>query len=177
MNKKKWYVIHARTLYEEKVRDHILKEVEEKNISDKIEKVFVPTEDVVEIYKNKKRVKKRNFFPGYLLIYTTLEDDVYWVVKNTPNVTDFLGGKRPVPMPDNEAEALLADVEGMGDRKPKPAISFYKDENVRIIEGVFANFVGVVDEVNPEKGRLSVMVSIFGRATPVVVDFLQVEKI
>ena len=177
MQESKWYVVHTRTLYEDKVKAHIETEVEHKGLQDKIFKVVVPTEDVVEIRKNKKYVKKRKFFPGYVLVNIVLEDDVYWVIKNAPGVSDFLGGKKPVSMPDKEAEALLNDLEGSVATKPKLAIVFEKDESVRIMEGAFANFVGVVDEVNEEKGRLTVMVSIFGRSTPVVVDFLQVEKI
>jgi transcriptional antiterminator NusG len=177
MQEKKWYIVHVRTLYEDKVKKHIEKEIAKKNLDNKIFEIVVPTEDVVEIRKNKKYIKKRKFFPGYMLISMILDDYVYWVVKNAPGVTSFLGGENPIPMPANEAKLLLEKISNSTMEKPKPAITFDKDENVRIMEGPFANFVGVVDEINQEKGRLTVMVTIFGRSTPVVVDFLQVEKI
>ena len=177
MQEKKWYIIHARTLYEDKVKKHIEKEISKRGLENKIFEIVVPTEDVIEIKKNKKHIKKRKFFPGYILINMILEDEVYWAVKNAPGVTSFLGGENPIPMPDSEANALLEKISNSTMEKPKPAITFEKDENVRIMEGPFANFVGVVDEINQEKGKLTVMVTIFGRSTPVVVDFLQVEKI
>ncbi len=177
MQEKKWYIVHTRTLYEDKIKRHIQNEITKRSLDNKIFDIIIPTEDVIEIRKNKKYIKKRKFFPGYILINMILDDDVYWVVKNTPGVTAFLGGQHPIPMPENDALALLDKVNTSTLEKPKPAITFDKNENVRIMEGPFANFVGLVDEINHEKGKLTVMVTIFGRATPVVVDFLQVEKI
>ena len=177
MQDRKWYIIHVRTLHEDKVKRHIEKEVLKKGLENKIFDIVIPTEDVIEIKKNKKYIRKRKFFPGYILINMVLEDEVYWSVKSAPGVTAFLGGESPIPMPDNEAKALIEKISSSTMEKPKPAITFDKDENVRIMEGPFANFVGIVDEINQEKGKLTVMVTIFGRSTPVVVDFLQVEKI
>jgi len=177
MQERKWYIIHTKTMYEDKVKSHILREVELKSLQDKIFEIIIPTEDVIEIRKNKKYVKKRKFFPGYIMVNMILGDDIYWVIKNAPGVSDFLGGKKPIPMLDREVDMLLNQINVSSATKPKPAIMFEKDQNVRVMEGAFANFVGVVNEINHEKGKLTVMVSIFGRSTPVVVDFLQVEKI
>lgn len=177
MQEKKWYIVHTKTLYEDKIKRNIEKEMVRLSLEDKIFQIVIPTEEVVEIRKNKKYIKKRKFFPGYILIQMILTDEVYWIIKNIPGVSAFLGGNSPVSMPDDEAEQLINKIETSNTEKPRPAVNFDKDENVRIMEGPFANFVGVVNEINQEKGKLTVMVSIFGRSTPVVLDFLQVEKI
>jgi transcription termination/antitermination protein NusG len=174
----KWYIIHTQTLKEDKVKNAIEMELEKDPASkEKITKIFIPTEEVVELRKNKKYVRKRKFFPGYILVQMILDDSTYWVVRNIPGVSGFLGGLKPTPLPEGEAERLMETTVASIGAKPKPAVTFEKDENVRIIEGPFANFVGVVEEINEERAKLRVMVTIFGRSTPVELDFLQVEKI
>ncbi|MCK5533601.1 transcription termination/antitermination factor NusG [bacterium] len=174
---KKWYIIHTYTGHEEKVKTGLKKMIEIKNLEEKIGEILIPTEEVIEIKKNKKQIKKRKFFPGYILIEMVIDDDTYWTTKNIMGVTAFLGGLNPIPLPKEEVENIIRLTTSTAESKPKPAILFEKDENVRIIEGPFTNFVGCVHEINQEKGKLRVMVSIFGRITPVELDFLQVEKI
>jgi transcriptional antiterminator NusG len=146
-------------------------------MQDRIINILVPTEEVVEIKRNKKHFKKRKFFPGYVFANMVMDNESYWLVRNTAGVTGFLGGVKPVPMPEDEVQNLLDTVNAPSGAKPRPAITFEKEENVRIIEGPFKHFIGVVEEVNEEKGKLKVMVTIFGRPTPVELDFLQVEKL
>jgi len=172
----KWYVIHTYTGHEDKVKASLEKIVETRNLKSKIARVLIPTEEVVEIKKNKRRVAKRKFFPSYILVEMVIDDETYWTVQNIPGVTGFLGGIRPVPLRDKELNEIMELVEQGSTAKPKPAVIFEKDETVRIIDGPFANFVGVVEEVNEEKGKLKAMVTIFGRQTPVELDFLQVER-
>ena len=174
---KKWYIIHTYTGHEEKVKTSLTKTIEIRGLNDKIGRILIPTEEVLEIKKNKKQIKKRKFFPGYVLIEMAVDNETYWIVKNTLGITGFLGGLKPIPLPQSEVENIIRLTTITAEAKPKPAILFEKDENVRIIEGPFTNFVGRVNEVNQEKGKLRVMVSIFGRITPVELDFLQVEKI
>jgi len=177
MLEKKWYVVHTKTLYEDRVKKGIEKEIERLSLQDKIFDVVVPTEDVVEIKKNKQIIKKKKFFPGYVLVQMILTDDLYWIIKNVSGVSSFLGGTSPISMPEEEADKLINKMKDSSSNKPRPLVSFVLNENVRIMDGPFINFVGSVNEINEEKGKLTVMVSIFGRATPVVVDFLHVEKI
>jgi transcriptional antiterminator NusG len=146
------------------------------NIQDTISQILVPTEDVIEVKQNKKRIKKRKFYPGYIFVEMTINNTTYWFIRNTAGVTGFLGGVKPVPMSQSEVENLLNIVINPDASKPRPAVSFEKEENVRIIEGPFKHFIGIVEEVNHERGKLRVMVTIFGRPTPVELDFLQVEK-
>jgi len=174
---KKWYIIQTKTLYEERVKKALDKEIERLSLKDKIFQVVIPVEEVIDIRKNKKYIKKRKFFPGYVFVQMILTDDLYWIIKKIPGISNFLGGENPINMPDDEVEYLMNKMEVLHTEKPKLAVNFVKDDNVRIVEGPFVNFVGIVNEINREKGKLTVMVSIFGRTTPVVVDFLQVEKI
>lgn len=172
-----WYIIHTYAGHEEKVRTALEHLIEANGLQKRILQVMVPTEDVVEIRKNRRSLKKRKFFPGYVLLDMVMDEDTYHGVKDIPGVTGFLGGTTPTPLPADEAEGLLQMVNVPASTKPKLAVMFEKDEQVRIIDGPFANFAGVVEEVNAEKARLRVMVSIFGRSTPVELDFLQVERI
>jgi transcription termination/antitermination protein NusG len=174
---KRWYVLHTYTGHEDRVKENLLKLVATKNLTDKIFNVLVPTEEVVEIKNNKKKVYTRKFFPGYVLVEMEMDEQVWGVIRTTPGITGFLGGTTPVPLPEEEIVKILDLSNREHTAKPKPAIMFEKNENVRIIEGPFANFAGIVEEVNMERGKLKVMVTIFGRATPVELDFLQVEKI
>ncbi|MFB0526252.1 MAG: transcription termination/antitermination protein NusG [bacterium] len=174
---KKWYIVHTYTGHEDKVRAYLEKLISCGEMRDKISNILIPTEEIVEIRKNKKRISKRKFFPGYVLIEMIIDNETYWGVRNIPGVTGFLGGIRPVPLQPEELENIVELTQREAQAKPKPAVMFEKDDSVRVIEGPFENFVGVVEEINEEKGKLKVMVTIFGRATPVELDFLQVEKI
>lgn len=171
-----WYVVHTYSGYEDRVKSSLEKAVTNLGFQERIAQIIVPTEEVVEIKKNKKSFKKRKFFPGYVFIEMTIDNETYWLIRNTAGVTGFLGGSKPVPMPEDEVKNLLDAMSGTA-AKPRPSITFDKEENVRIIEGPFKHFIGVVEEINEEKGKLKVMVTIFGRPTPVELDFLQVEKL
>jgi len=174
---KKWYIVHTYTGHEDKVRAYLEKLMGAGVLKDRISNILIPTEEIVEVRKNRKKISKRKFFPGYVLIEMIIDNEGYWAVRNIPGVTGFLGGVKPVPLRPEELESILALTRQEAQAKPKPAVMFEKDESVRVIEGPFENFVGVVEDVNEEKGKLKVMVTIFGRATPVELDFLQVEKI
>ena len=176
-NKLQWYVIHTFTGHEEKVKTSLLMTVSsDERLHGKIEDIKIPTEEIIEIRKSKKRVSKRKYFPGYIIAKMVVDNDTYWTVRNTQGVTGFLGGMKPIPLQDEEISNIMFLAEQGASAKPKPSITFNKDENVRIIEGPFENFIGVVEEVDEGKSKLKVMVTIFGRSTPVELDFLQVEK-
>lgn len=177
MIEKKWYIVHAYTGHEDKVRAYLEKLISSGEMKDKISNILIPTEEIVEIRKNKKKISKRKFFPGYVIIEMVIDNETYWAVRNIPGVTGFLGGVKPVPLRPEELDNIVTLTQREAQAKPKPAVMFEKDESVRVIEGPFENFVGVVEDVNEEKSKLKVMVTIFGRATPVELDFLQVEKI
>jgi transcriptional antiterminator NusG len=159
------------------VKNSLEKAVANLNMQNNVSRILVPTEEVVEVRRNKKRIKKRKFFPGYVFVEMSLDNNVYWLVRNTEGVTGFLGGVKPAPMAQEEVENLLNTIINPEAAKPRPSVSFEKEESVRINEGPFKHFIGIVEEVNQEKGKLKVMVTIFGRPTPVELDFLQVEKI
>lgn len=178
-----WYVIHTYSGYEYKVKASIEEQLKAKGLSSRVGQdvdgkynILVPTEDVVEMKAGKKRVSSRKFFPGYLVIQMEMNDETWYLIKSTPKVTGFLGGNTPTSLPEVEVEEILKTMRGEP-TKPKPKVLFESSENVRVVEGPFTNFIGVIDDVNLERGKLRVMVSIFGRATPVELDFLQVEKI
>jgi transcriptional antiterminator NusG len=175
---KKWYVIHTLTGKEERVKTGIQARAKKENLEDKIERIVVPSEKVSEITKQgKKRITKRRYFPGYILIEMELTDDVWYLVKNTNGVTGFIGaGKKPVSLKREEVRNILKKTEEKKE-KPVPKVIFEENDTVRIKEGPFINFSGVVEEVHPEKGKLKVNVSIFGRSTPVELDYWQVERI
>ena len=171
---KRWYVIHTYSGYEAKVRESLLERMSASGWGDKISEVLVPSEEIVELKKGKRRVSERKIFPGYILVKMELNDDTWHIVKNTPKVTGFIGTKdKPTPIPDEDVTALRTRIEE-GTLKPKPKFSFDVGDHVKIIDGPFTNFDGIVDEVKPEKGKLRVIVSIFGRSTPVELDFIQV---
>ena len=172
-----WYVINTYSGYEDKVKASLEKAVLLKNFSNKIFQILIPTEDVVEIKKNKRKIKKRKFFPGYILVDMLIDNETYWMVKNTQGVTGFLGGLKPTALPEIEAKNLIELATTPTDSKPKAAIQFQQGETVRINEGPFKHFIGTVEEVNEERAKIKVTVSIFGRGTPVELDFLQVEKL
>jgi transcriptional antiterminator NusG len=171
---KNWYVVHTYSGYEEKVKLSIEGKVEKKDLKEKITRILIPTEKVIELRAGKKRESDKKFYPGYILVEMDLDDETWHLVRSTPRVTGFVGGTKPVPIPEEEVEIILQQLE----KGPAPQVKtqFQKAENVRIIDGPFTNFVGYVDEVDMDHGRLKVMVSIFGRQTPVELHFFQVEK-
>ena len=174
---KRWYIVHAYSNFENKVADSIREQAKQRGLAEHIGEVLVPKEKVTEARRGRKVETERKFFPGYVLVKMDLTDEVYHLIKNTPKVTGFVGaGAKPTPLSKDEVEQILTQVKTAAE-KPKPKYMFEKGEQVRINEGPFTSFNGVVDEVNLDKNTLKVMVTIFGRATPVELDFLQVEKI
>jgi transcriptional antiterminator NusG len=174
---KNWYVVHTQTGLEDKVRTLLESRITKDGLQETISKVMIPTEQVSEIRSGKKRVSQRKFFPGYLMVEMELTEQTYLLVKNTPGVTGFIGlGKKPMPLPQQDVDNILKKSEETA-AKPSPKIIFEKGEQVRITEGPFVNFNGTIDEIHPEKGKLKVSVSIFGRSTPVELEYWQVEKV
>ena len=174
---KRWYVVHAYSQYEKRVATSLREHVERAGLQDEFGEILVPTEEVVEIRDGQKRTTERKFFPGYVLVQMNLTDDTWHLVKNVPKVLGFIGGSgdRPAPLTDAEAEQILNRVEESVEA-PKPKTLFQAGEAVRVIDGPFADFNGVVEEVEYEKNRVKVAVMIFGRSTPVELEFAQVEK-
>lgn len=174
---KNWYIIHTYSGFENKVAESLRSRAEAFGFADKIGQILIPTEEVVELRSGKKVTSKRLLYPGYVLVQMEMNDELWHAVKNTPRVTGFVGGgNTPVPLSSDEVNAVLYRQQTSAER-PRPKLSFEKNENVRIIDGPFTNFSGKVDEVNTERNTLRVLVTIFGRATPVELDFLQVEKV
>ena len=171
---KNWYVVHTYSGYEEKVKTSVEEKVKLKGLEEKISRILIPTEKVVELKGKKKKETDKKFYTGYILVEMELDDETWHLIKNTLRVTGFVGGTRPVPLPGEEVEVILQQME----KGPAPMVKsqFEKGENVRITDGPFSNFVGFIDEVDADHGRLRVMVSIFGRQTPVELAFSQVEK-
>jgi transcriptional antiterminator NusG len=170
----KWYVIHTYSGYENKVKTNLEHRVTSMDMADKIFRVVVPTEEEVEIKNGQRRTVHKKIFPGYVLVEMELEDGSWYVVRNTPGVTSFVGsGNTPMPLPESEVQAILKQ---MREEKPQVRVTYKKGDRVKIIDGPFAEFMGTIDEVNEEKTKLRVLVSMFGRETPVELDFLQVEK-
>ena len=177
-NTRKWYVVHTYSGYEDKVKENILRRVESMNMADRIFHVEVPEETVVEIKDGKRVEKPRKVFPGYVLVEMVMDDRSWYVVRNTQGVTGFVGstgpGEKPVPLQDKEVKTILKQ---MGIEAPKLKIDFNKGDRVKVTSGPFFDFTGVVDEITPEKERLRALISIFGRETPVELEFFQVEKV
>ena len=172
---KHWYVIHTYSGYENKVKANLERRVESMDMQDKIFRVMVPTEEEIDFKDGKKRIVKKKIFPGYVLVEMVISDDSWYVVRNTPGVTGFVGaGNKPVPLDETEVKGILKQ---MGVDDPKPRVAFEEGSQVRVVSGPFGGFTGVVEEVNLERGRLRVIVSMFGRETPVEFEFNQVEKI
>ena len=175
--KHKWYIVHVYSGYEAKVKAALEERIAISNEQDKFGEVVVPTEQVVELVKGKRRESSRKFYPGYILVQMELTDETWHIVNDTPKVTGFLGsGTKPTPIPDREVEKIIERMQA-GKLKPKPKFYFEMGDEIRVIDGPFANFNGVVEEVHPEKGKIKVLVSIFGRPTPVELDFVQVAKL
>lgn len=172
-----WYVVHTYSGYENKAKLSLEERIKSNKKEPFFGEIIVPEENVVELKNGQKRTTKRRFFPGYILVRMHLNDETWHIVKETPKITGFVGDRlKPVPVPDAEVEKMTNRI-AEGQSKPRPRISFQEGENVRVVEGPFANFSGVIEGVNPDKGKVKVLVSIFGRSTPVELDFIQVEKI
>ncbi len=172
---RQWYVVHTYSGYEKKVKESLQNRIESESMQESFGDVLIPSETVVEMKKGKKRTGTRSFFPGYLLVEMELDDRTWHLVRHTPKVTGFVGGKTPAPIPQSEVDDIKNQM-AEGRIKPKPKVTFTEGEQVRVTDGPFSNFNGVVDSIKPDKGKVTVLVSIFGRATPVELDFTQVEK-
>ncbi len=172
----KWYIVHAYSNFEKKVAESLRDQAKSQGLAEKFSEILVPTEEVVEIRRGRKFNSERKFFPGYVLVKMELSDEAYHLVKNTPKVTGFLGsGSKPMPVSEKEVQAILGNQTAAVER-PKPVMSFDIGEKVKIVGGHFASFDGVVESVDQDHARLRVSVSIFGRATPVELEYSQVEK-
>lgn len=171
-----WYVVHTYSGYEQKAKKALEERIRQHSVEQFFEQVLLPQENVVEVKKGVKKTAKRHFFPGYILVRMELNEATWHIVKGTPKVTGFVGGSlNPPIVPDEEVARITSQIEE-GTLKPKPRVEFEKGENVRVVSGPFSTFTGVVDEVHEGKGKLRVLVSIFGRSTPIELDFTQVEK-
>ena len=170
-----WYVIHTYSGYEDRVKKNLDLRVQTMDVKDKIFDVVVPTEDEVEIRDGQRRTVARKVFPGYILVRMVMDDSSWYVVRNTPGVTGFVGsGNRPVPLENHEVESILRQMEA---EAPRVKVGYEKGQSVRVTDGPFAEFIGVVDEIFADKGKVKVLLSFFGRETPVELDFLQIEKL
>ena len=171
---KNWYVVHTYSGFEEKVKLSIEEKTEKKGLNEKISRILIPTERVIELRGGKKRESDKKFYPGYILVEMELNDETWHLIRSTPRVTGFVGGTKPVALSEEEISVILQQIE----KGPVPQVKtqFQKNDSVRIIDGPFTNFIGSVEDVDMDHGRLNVMVSIFGRQTPVELNFFQVER-
>jgi len=173
---KQWYGVHTYSGYENKVKLNLEERIRALDAEEMFGEILIPSETVVELKKGERKTSTRKFFPGYILVEMELNNETWHIVKDTPKVTGFVGGgQNPPPIPAHEVELITSRMEE-GEDKPKPKIEFEVGETVRVIDGPFLNFTGIVEDVSPDKGKLKVMVSIFGRVTPVELEFIQVEK-
>ena len=176
----KWYIVHAYSNFEKKVAETIREQSKAQGLEDKFSEILVPTEDVVEIRRGRKVNSERKFFPGYVLVKMNLSDEAYHLIKNTPKVTGFLGaeqGKKPLPVPQKQVDQILGKIEAGTVERARPKMQFEIGEKVKVTDGPFASFEGAVDSIDEDTGRLKVTVSIFGRATPVDLDYGQVQNV
>ncbi len=173
----KWYIVHTYSGFENRVRLTLQEKIKSLGKEEFFSQIIVPTEQVVELVKGKKKTSSRKFYPGYIMVQMALTDETWHIVQDTDKVTGFLGGKmKPVPISEEEAQRILTRMED-GRERPKPKFLFEEGDEVRVIDGPFNNFNGMVEEVKPDKAKLKVLISIFGRSTPVELDFVQVTKI
>ncbi len=172
---KKWYIINAQSGQEQKAKLAIQERIKSLKMEELFGEVLIPSESVVELVKGEKKTTSRKIFPGYMFIQMILNEKTWHLVKGSSKVTGFVGGTKPTPVPPEEVDRISKQV-ALGAEKPKPKIKFTEGESVRVVDGPFSNFNGTVEEINPEKGKVKVLVSIFGRPTPVELDFIQVEK-
>lgn len=178
MGDKRWYVVHTYSGFENKAKKSLEEKIKLEGLEELFGDIMIPMEQIVEIVKGEKKTSKRKFFPGYILVQMEMNDRSWHLVKNTPKVTGFVGAaqnQQPPPITDAEVQRLTTQISE-GSLKPKPKVQFEEGDTVRVVDGPFANFNGTIEEVNGDKGRVKVLVSIFGRATPVDLDFMQVEK-
>ena len=177
---KKWYVVHTQTGFEDRIKKVLAAKIAvpaASALTEKVGRVVIPTEQISEIRSGKKRVSERRFFPGYILVEMDMDDESYSFIKNIPGVTGFIGtGKHPTPLPPSEVDVILKKTEETK-LKPSPKVIFEKGESIRVKEGPFMNFNGAIEEVYPDKGKIKVNISIFGRSTPVELEYWQVEKV
>ncbi len=171
---KQWYVVHTYSGFEEKVKLSIEEKIDKQNLENRISRILIPTERVIELKGGKKKESDKKFYPGYILVEMDLDDETWHLIRSTPRVTGFVGGSNPVALSEEEVSVILQQIE----KGPVPQVKtqFQKGESIRIIDGPFTNFIGSVEDVDIDHGRLNVMVSIFGRQTPVELNFFQVEK-
>jgi len=172
---KKWYILHVYSGFEEKVKVALEEKIKSYLYPEKFEEILVPTEQVVELVKGRRKTSSRKFYPGYLLVKMELDDETWHLVKTIGKITGFLGGEKPAPIPNIEAERIVDRMKS-GSKKPQPKFSYDIGDDVKIIDGPFTNFNGIVEEVNHEQGKLKVLVTIFGRSTPVRLEFVQVSQ-
>jgi transcription termination/antitermination protein NusG len=173
---KYWYIVHTYSGFEQRVKDTLKQRAEAMGMGDAIDEILIPTEEVVEVREGKRTRSTRKFFPGYVLVKMAMSDEAWHVVRNTPKVTGFVGtGNKPVPLSEAEVARIVNQIS-VAAEKPKPKFEFRIGETVRIVDGPFSNFTGEVEEINEDRSTLKVMVTIFGRATPVELEFLQVER-
>jgi len=171
----KWYVIHTYSSFEKVVKDNLLQRLRSVGLAARVSEILIPTEDVMEVKGGKKQVFTKRSFPGYVFVKMEVDDEVWYAIRNTPKVSGFVGGAKPSPLLDSEVDAILKQMKETSER-PQPKVLYDQGESVRIIDGPFSNFTGVVESIYPEQGKLKVMVTIFGRSTPVELEFGQVEK-
>lgn len=174
---KQWYIVHTYSGFEQKVKKSLLERIKAEGKSEFFGEILVPTEKVVELVKGQPRSSSRKFYPGYILVQMELNDDTWHLVRHTPKVTGFIGSQeKPIPLSEEEAQAIIQQMEE-GVQKPRPKYQFEKGDEVRVVDGPFASFNGIVDQVIPEKGKVRVLVTIFGRSTPVELDYVQVHRL
>jgi transcriptional antiterminator NusG len=173
---KEWYVVHTYSGFENKVRLNIMEQFRTAGVEEQLGEIVVPTEQVVEVKGGKRRTSNRKFFPGYILIEMDCNEESWYLVKNTPKVTGFLGGTNPSALSDEEVQNVVKQMKGEAE-KPAHKVDFEKGENIRVVDGPFVNFTGVINEVHPDRGKVKVMLGILGRPTPVELEMLQVEKV
>jgi transcriptional antiterminator NusG len=173
----KWYIVHTYSGFENKVKKTLEERIKNLGQEERFGQVLVPIEQVVELRQGQKKTSSRKFYPGYILVQMHLDDDTWHTVRNTAKVTGFVGGEvKPTPIPDEEAERIIQQMQE-GVSKPKPRYQFEEGDEVRVVDGPFSNFNGIVEEVKPDKEKLRVLITIFGRATPVELEFIQVNKV